>query len=159
MGNDDAGPLGQGCRNGPFHIHLRLRIHIGGGLVQHQDLRIAGQHPGHGEQLPLAGRQVMMTLADHGIKSVGQVVDQGMELRLANYFAQVGFAELPVQEDILPDGGRHQVDLLHDQADNPAQPLGIKLPEIGAGIGRGIKNFKSSIAEQEDKPQQIAKKI
>jgi sec-independent protein translocase protein TatA len=32
-----------------------------------------------------------------------------------------------------------------------------KLPEIGAGIGRGIKKFKSSIAEQEDKPPQIAK--
>jgi sec-independent protein translocase protein TatA len=30
-----------------------------------------------------------------------------------------------------------------------------KIPEIGAGIGRGIKNFKASIAEQEDKPQQV----
>jgi sec-independent protein translocase protein TatA len=30
-----------------------------------------------------------------------------------------------------------------------------KLPEIGAGIGRGIKNFKTSIAEKEDKPQQL----
>jgi len=34
-----------------------------------------------------------------------------------------------------------------------------KLPEIGAGIGRGIKNFKTSIAEQEDKPPQIAKNL
>lgn len=30
-----------------------------------------------------------------------------------------------------------------------------KIPEIGAGIGRGIKNFKTSIAEQEDKPQKL----
>ncbi len=30
-----------------------------------------------------------------------------------------------------------------------------KLPEIGAGIGRSIKNFKTSIAEEEDKPQQL----
>jgi sec-independent protein translocase protein TatA len=30
-----------------------------------------------------------------------------------------------------------------------------KLPAIGAGIGRGIKNFKTSINEQEDKPPRI----
>jgi sec-independent protein translocase protein TatA len=30
-----------------------------------------------------------------------------------------------------------------------------KLPEIGGGIGRGIKNFRTSIGEQEDQPQQL----
>jgi sec-independent protein translocase protein TatA len=30
-----------------------------------------------------------------------------------------------------------------------------KLPEIGAGIGRGIKNFKTSINQKEDKPPKL----
>jgi sec-independent protein translocase protein TatA len=30
-----------------------------------------------------------------------------------------------------------------------------KLPEIGGGIGRGIKNFRTSIGEQEAQPQQL----
>jgi len=30
-----------------------------------------------------------------------------------------------------------------------------KLPEIGAGIGRGVKNFKTSIAGHEDQPHEL----
>jgi sec-independent protein translocase protein TatA len=34
-----------------------------------------------------------------------------------------------------------------------------KLPEIGAGVGKGIKNFKKSITEPEDKPEQLDRNI
>ena len=34
-----------------------------------------------------------------------------------------------------------------------------KLPEIGAGIGKGIKNFKKGVAEFETDEKEAAKKI
>ncbi len=34
-----------------------------------------------------------------------------------------------------------------------------KLPEIGAGIGKGIKNFKKGVAEGEIEKEEAAKKI
>ena len=34
-----------------------------------------------------------------------------------------------------------------------------KLPEIGAGIGKGIKNFKKGVAEFEAEKEEAAKKI
>jgi sec-independent protein translocase protein TatA len=34
-----------------------------------------------------------------------------------------------------------------------------KLPEIGAGIGKGIKNFKKGVAEFEAEEKEAAKKI
>jgi sec-independent protein translocase protein TatA len=33
-----------------------------------------------------------------------------------------------------------------------------KLPEIGSGLGRGIKNFKKSVAEPENSPEQLERK-
>jgi sec-independent protein translocase protein TatA len=34
-----------------------------------------------------------------------------------------------------------------------------KLPEIGSGIGKGIKNFKKGVAEFETEKEEAAKKI
>ena len=34
-----------------------------------------------------------------------------------------------------------------------------KLPEIGAGVGKGIKNFKKSVAEFETEKEETVKKI
>jgi sec-independent protein translocase protein TatA len=34
-----------------------------------------------------------------------------------------------------------------------------KLPEIGSGIGRGIKNFKKGVADFEAEKEEAAKKI
>jgi sec-independent protein translocase protein TatA len=34
-----------------------------------------------------------------------------------------------------------------------------KLPEIGAGIGKGIKNFKKGVADFEAEKEEAAKKI
>ena len=72
VGDDDAGAVGQGGLNGLFDEHLGFRVHVGGGFVQHQDARVAGQHPGKGQELLLAGGKVQAALADAGFQPLGE---------------------------------------------------------------------------------------
>ena len=55
---------------------LGLVVHRGGGLVEHEDRRVAQDRPGDGEPLALAARQLLAPLADHRVVAVGQRCDE-----------------------------------------------------------------------------------
>ena len=72
MGDDQAGAVGHDLLEGPLYQELGLGVDAGGGLVQHQYLRIDDKHPHQRQELPLPRRQVASPLAYGGPQPAGE---------------------------------------------------------------------------------------
>ena len=80
VGNDEAGAPPHEPLHGLADLHLGAGVYAGGGLVQDQDGRVAQEHPGDGEQLPLAGGQVAGLVVQHRVIAVGHGADEVVHL-------------------------------------------------------------------------------
>ncbi len=83
MCDHDRGAPGQQAVQGFADHHLGSRIHAGGGFVQNQKARIVRQGAGETHELPLAHRKSRAALADGGIESLRQGIDEWAEADLA----------------------------------------------------------------------------
>ena len=145
MGHKDQGPpLRDGCQP-LLQALLGIRVHIAGGLVQNQHLRIADQRTGKSHRLPLPTGQGLALLADLGRETGGIVADKirhpgkgrGPEHQM------VIDGGVP-QDDVLTDAAIKQDNVLRQHADAPAQLRGrqlaqVHVPEFDAALLRLVK--------------------
>ena len=64
--------------HGPLNSLLRLRVHVGGGLVQNDHIRVRQQTAGNGQQLPLSLGQVDALVRQHRVVAPGQCPDEAV---------------------------------------------------------------------------------
>lgn len=114
MGHKDQGPpLRDGCQP-LLQALLGIRVHIAGGLVQNQHLRIADQRTGKSHRLPLPTGQGLALLADLGCETGGIVADK---------IRHPGKGRGPEHQMVI-DGGVPQDDILTDAAIKQDHVLG-----------------------------------
>ena len=65
-----------------MHGGLGLRVQVGRGFVEHNDVRRLQYEAGQGDSLLLATREPVAALADHRVEAVGQLADDVADLRL-----------------------------------------------------------------------------
>jgi hypothetical protein len=81
VGDHERRAAGERRLERQLHGDLGLRVEVGGGLVEHDDVGRLEQQPGDGDALLLAARQPVAAVADHGVEAVGQRLDQRQDLR------------------------------------------------------------------------------
>ena len=115
---------------------LRLVVHGGGGLVEHEDGRVLEDRARDREALSLAPRQLLTALAHHGVVALGQLVDEAVGLRDAGGLPDLLLARVrsPVG-DVLAHRAVEQEDLLADEAHLAAEGREVELTEVDAPKG------------------------
>ena len=103
---------------GRLDLLLGLRIDVGGGLVEQDQVRIPGKCPGDGQQLPFAAGDGAAAFGQNRIEASRKAFDQAAALGGLDDPLKfpVGHPALP-QGDVLPDGGRKQKRVLGDQGE------------------------------------------
>ena len=76
VGDDDRGPALERRLERPLHGRLGLRVEMGGGLVEDDDVRRLEEEAGEGDALLLAAREPVAAVADDGVEPVGQRLDE-----------------------------------------------------------------------------------
>ncbi|MND61060.1 hypothetical protein D3C80_523060 [compost metagenome] len=109
--------------------HLHFRVQRTGGFVQQQDRRVLQHHPGNGDALALATRQLDAALSHQGVVTavalaVAELADEtiglgagrsGADLRLGRIGAAIG--------DVVANRAVQQRGVLGDHADGAAQAV------------------------------------
>ena len=108
-----------------LHLGLGLAVDVGGGLVEQQDGRCAGQRTGHRDQLFLAHRQPGAALAQRRVVALRQPADEVVGMGGAGSGLDRGGVHRPAHRDVLARAGREQERLLRHQAD--------RAPEVRVG--------------------------
>ena len=142
--------VGDQQRRAPGHVLaqsvvdrlLDRRVHGAGGVVEDQDRRVREDCARERDPLPLPAREREAALADHGLVSLWQLLDElvgggrarrRLDLRVARVGAPVG--------DVRPDRVREEEALLEDDPDLAAQRLQrhaaevVAVDEHGAAVG------------------------
>ena len=107
-----------------LHPRFRLAVDVGGGLVQQQDARCAGQRPGHCDQLFLAHRQARTALAQRGGTALRQAADHRAGAGGVRCGLHLRGAQRPAHGDVVVGAGGQQKRLLRHQA-HGADHLGV----------------------------------
>ena len=81
MGDDDVGtPLHQRFQSQLYPVFC-LAIQAGGGFIQNQNVRIAQEHAGDRDPLPLSSREIPALLAQKGIQAPRHLFDERQRAR------------------------------------------------------------------------------
>jgi hypothetical protein len=113
MGNQQRSAASHQSLNIPHHLDFDQWIEMGRGFVQNQNGRIAEQGASNGKALALAAAKTQSLLANPGVVTVGQGLDELMQVGLFRRSNQLGFADFrPGQEQVIPNGAIKQVGLL-----------------------------------------------
>ena len=95
VGDDEAGFALHEPAHGCLHLALGAGVHVAGGLVQNQHLRVIEHGPGDGQQLLLALADIAAVLGDDGVVAPGQAHDVAVDvaaLAAATTSAMVAFS-------------------------------------------------------------------
>ena len=76
VGDDDRGAALEGGVQRPLDGDLGLGVEVGGRLVEHDDVGRLEQQAGDGEPLLLAAAEPVAAVADDGVETLGQLVDE-----------------------------------------------------------------------------------
>ncbi len=132
---------------------LGVQVHVGGGLVQHEDARVGDQGAGEREQLALTGGQLRAALADLGVVAVGELCDELLRADRRRGLADVIFAGVGSAEgDVLADGAGEQERLLghdpHLRAQRVAGDLAQVVPVDEDASGRGVIEARDELGHR-----------
>src|SRR5215218_10764694 len=131
VGDDQAGPAGQGGGQGLLDVDLGLGVEVGGGLVEDDDGRVGQQQPGDGQALLLAAGQPVAALADHRLPALGQALDQVQDPgRPAGVLDLLQGGVRPGVAQVGQDGVVEQVRVLGDQPDRGPQALQLQVAHV-----------------------------
>ena len=83
VGNDQHGADGAHLFQGILDQQFRLRIDVGGSLVQDHDAGLVEDGPGKGKQLPLTGGEIVAPLPDHFVQAVFQPGNEAVGVDIA----------------------------------------------------------------------------
>ena len=123
VGDDDGGATTHHLLQGGLHLLLGGGVQGRGGLVENQHGRVLQQGAGNGHALPLAAGQPHAVVADNGVDSVRQLVDEALGLGAAHggvngLLVRAGQAAIG---DVVRQRVVEQRDVLGDQRDLPPQ--------------------------------------
>ena len=76
VGDDKAGAPFHQAQQGLLQVLFGARVHVAGGLIQDQDIRVGQHGAGDCQQLALPLAQVRAALGQHGLVAVRQAVDE-----------------------------------------------------------------------------------
>ncbi len=80
VGDDEAGAVGPQPVHGFLDLDLGAGVDGAGGLVEDEDGRVGEEGPGDGQQLLLAGADVVGFLVDERVVPVGERVDEPVDV-------------------------------------------------------------------------------
>ena len=136
MCDDDRRAPGQRHGQGLLHGGLVLGVEVAGGLVQDHDGRVLQEQAGDGQPLLLASRHPVATLADHGVKTVGERTHDVQDPGGATGVVQLGVGRIGSG---VPEVGAHrvveQVRVLGDHADPGPQVVLAEGAQVDAVQG------------------------
>ena len=131
VGDDDGGAALAQFVQGGLDPLLGDGVQGGGGLVQHQNLRIFQEHPGDGDPLLLAAGEHDPPFADVAVITVGQLHDLIMYLGTHRRLHDLLVGGVgPAVADVLPDGAGKHEHILLDDTDVPAQAALGHIPHV-----------------------------
>lgn len=130
--DEDAGAAAEQAVGRGDDACLRERIHAGGGLVEDDDLHVAHEQPGEGEQLFLAGRQRRAARAEEGVEAVLQPGHPVGEAEFVDDGLDAVGGDLGEQGDVLSEGAGEDLGALGDDADGVPQGLEVEVEDVGA---------------------------
>ena len=127
-----------------LHLTLGLGVDVGGGLVEQQDARRAGQGPGHRDQLLLAHRQPRPAFAQRRVVALRQAADEAVGMGGAGGGLDAGRTELATHVNVVAGVGGQQKGFLRHQAHRlsegvVAQVLHRLAVDVQRARGRRVK--------------------
>ena len=113
--------------------NLRLRIDVGGGLVQNHDGGLVQDGSGEAQQLPLAGGEVVALLPDGLVQAALQLPDEAVGVDVPAGLPDVFIRHVVgAQDDVAADVPREQEHILEHLAEVTAQGGNFDLLDIHA---------------------------
>ena len=134
MGDDDQRLFPVQMVDGIHDGSLRLVVQRGGGLIQHQHLRILKQGPGDADPLALSAGDPDAPLPDAGVKPLRKAAHEFVQLGFLQRLPHLFIVDLLIRHaegHIFADGGIDHEDGLGNVADIFQPPL-IMLPDLHA---------------------------
>src|SRR5690606_30068995 len=131
VGDDDGRAALEGAVHGALEVGLGLAVHVGGGLAEDEEGPVAVDRAGDGEELALAGAEVLTALGDLGVEP-SAAVDHLERAHLAERLARAVLVDLFVEGDVLEDGAREEEDVLRDHAEGLAEAARVELTDVDA---------------------------
>ncbi len=108
---------------GPLDPRLGDRVHPCGRLVEDHHVRVADQDAGEGDQLFLAGRELVTALAQPGLQAVRQARRPRSQTQFVQRPGRVGQKAGVEQRDVLGQGAGQDLGALRHDRGPPAQTL------------------------------------
>ena len=121
VGNDKGGPPPHELVHGLLDQDLGAGVHIGGGLVQNEELPVCQEGPGDGEELLLAPGDGDVVLSDDRVVALGEGADEVVAVGLV-----AGSDDLlpggvgTAVGHVLGDGALEEPGVLEDHGEEPA---------------------------------------
>jgi len=98
VGDDERGPAGDGPVQGLEDLVLGLAVYRGRGVVQEQDRGLKEHRARNGKPLPLASREAVAALAEHGVVALRERHDEAVRRRHARGLLDLGLSGARVPE-------------------------------------------------------------
>ena len=133
VGYDEHGADVHHLFKGILNQKLRFRIDVGGGLVEDHDLGLMNDGAGEGEELALAGGEVVTPLPHDLVQAIFRLTDEGVGVYVAAglHDLLIGDVLLP-EDDVTADGSREQEYILQHLAEVAAERGDLDLADINA---------------------------
>ena len=131
--NDEGGLSLHQVLHGPLHLLLGVGIHVAGGLVQNEHLRVVEHGAGDGQQLLLSLADVAAVLADHGVIALRQAHDVAVDacgLGRGHHFLHGG--ALLAVGDVVKNGAAKYPCILQHHRIGAAQGIARHLTHLAA---------------------------
>ena len=122
--------------------NFRGVVQSGGCLIQNQNGGIFQKYPGNAQPLLLAAGEPHAPLTDHGVVAMLHGHDGLVNVGPLSCLNDLFFRSIqPSVEDVIPDTGVEQVNILLHDADVPPEGFQGEFPDIGAvdGDGAGLR--------------------
>jgi hypothetical protein len=121
VGDDEVGAPGRQGLEAALDQALALGVDVGGGLVEDEDLGVADEGAGKGDELALAGGEVGASLAYLGVLVDAAAGEHAVGAHAGEGGGDVLVAGVEAAEaDVLGDGAREHEDVLGDHGDAAA---------------------------------------
>lgn len=130
VGDDDPGAVLEQPLRRRDHARLRHRIHPRRGLVEDDDLDVACEQTGEGDELRLPRRERDASRAEQGVDAVRQSLDPVAQPELGHDRRHPGIVRLAEERDVLGQRAREDVGLLGHRPHSGAQGVDVELEHI-----------------------------
>ena len=111
-------------------LGLGFGIDVGGGFVQQQEFRFQVEHPREGQQLPLAGAELLAALADLGFEPHRKAAHEVLQLALFQHRSEALLIALPSHDDVVFERAGENKNILEHQAEKRTMAEEFQFPHI-----------------------------